>query len=484
MGRALTLKADGAAKTTLPTDAVATLGPQVRALAKACGDTLQRWQYQLLCIMLSVRADGHWAVRNFNASIPRQAGKTYVARWLALHRAAIDPSSRIIWTAQHYSIITDTFQSMQAMVGRPQMLSLVDPIHGVHAAAGKEEIRFRNGSHIYFRARENGAIRGLQKISLIIVDEAQILSEAALAGMLPTQNRAANPQTIFLGTPPGPRDMGDVFKRHRTQALAGRTPHDCWIEYSADRDADPLDRRQWRKANPSYPEYTSDAAILNLHDELAADDFRREALGIWDENITQYAIRPNLWKKAEIDPATLKDQGVLSLGIDMPPDRGTLTVGACLRYPDGRMLVEMARMDVPRHVGVMGVVDWVASEWPKCAAVVVDSQSPAMSLLPDLQAKHVKVTVTTTANMGRACGRFLDLLDAGKLIHLPDKDQPQLAQAVRNATTRPLGKSGAVAWNKAGTDVDISPLVACTLALWGASTSRRHPGRKQVFGGA
>lgn len=87
----------------------------------------------------------------------------------------------------------------------------------------------------------------------------------------------------------------------------------------------------------------------------------------------------------------------------------------------------------------MWAVDWLAERWPKTASVVIDAQSPAMSLLPDLKAAHVKVTVTNMQEMGRACGRFLDMLKAGTLKHPRDEYQPQLAAAVKGATTRPLG---------------------------------------------
>ena len=66
-----------------------------------------------------------------------------------------------------------------------------------------------------------------------------------------------------------------------------------------------------------------------------------------------------------------------------------------------------------------------------------------------------------------------------KILHLPDAEQPQLAMAVHGATLRDLGPNGAVAWQKKGSDVDISPLQAVTLALHGAYTTKRRPGRKQ-----
>ena len=83
----------------------------------------------------------------------------------------------------------------------------------------------------------------------------------------------------------------------------------------------------------------------------------------------------------------------------------------------------------------MWAVDWLAERWPKTASVVIDAQSPAMSLLPELKKAHVKVTVTNMQEMGRACGRFLDMLKAGTLKHPRDEYQPQLAAAVHDEAT-------------------------------------------------
>ena len=150
-----------------------------------------------------------------------------------------------------------------------------------------------------------------------------------------------------------------------------------------------------------------------------------------------------------------------------------------MKYSDGTAHIELAEYrDTKRH-GTAWAADWIAQRWPKTAAVVIDAQSPAMVLLPELKSRGVKVMVNTTNGMGQACGRVLDMLTAGTLKHLPDEAQPQLATAVANATTRPIGKSGAFGWNKAGSDIDISPLVACTMALQGAWTTRRNPNRRQ-----
>ena len=197
----MSTKIDGAACQIIPDDLYTSGEPSLNRLAAAAGDRFDVWQRQINRIILAKSADGFWSARNAVLSIPRQTGKTYDIGWVAIHRAARTPGMRIVWTAQHFSVIKDTFESLCAIVLRPEMSGLVDPDHGISLAAGKEEIRFRNGSRIFFRARERGALRGVKKIALLVIDEAQHLSDSAMASMLPTQNRAYNPQTIYMGTP-------------------------------------------------------------------------------------------------------------------------------------------------------------------------------------------------------------------------------------------------------------------------------------------
>jgi hypothetical protein len=109
--------------------------------------------------------------------------------------------------------------------------------------------------------------------------------------------------------------------------------------------------------------------------------------------------------------------------------------------------------------------------------------SPAATILDDLKKRRIHVTMTGAAEMKAACGSFYDGVHEGWLWHI---DQPQLNLSLSMARKRDL--QDAWAWNRKLSTADITPLVASTLALWGAQNStvkkpiRRGGGRKVVTG--
>jgi hypothetical protein len=98
-----------------------------------------------------------------------------------------------------------------------------------------------------------------------------------------------------------------------------------------------------------------------------------------------------------------------------------------------------------------------------------------MSLVPELLARSVKVTVTGAGDMAKACGLLFDAVRDGLVTHF---DQEPLNAALAGAKKRAIGNAGAWGWDRKAPDVDLTPLVAVTLALFGAATSKRRPGRK------
>ncbi len=211
-------------------------------------------------------------------------------------RDAVHPGDyplKVLWTAHRTRTSDETFKFMCALVRRKAISRFVDG--EPRRANGQQEIVFVNGSRIMFGVRENGFGRGFDSVDIEVFDEAQILTERALDDMIPATNAARNPLIAYMGTSPKPSDPSEVFSMRRDEALKGDSADMLYVEFSADKDADLNDRRQWAVANPSYPHRTGEAAILRMKKNLGDDSFRREGLGIWDETTVSSAINPKLW---------------------------------------------------------------------------------------------------------------------------------------------------------------------------------------------
>ncbi|WP_133124854.1 terminase [Bifidobacterium margollesii] len=349
----------------LPRDIVSTGWPKVKAQARMCGIEYDDWQDGLGRCMLGKKADGLYAagIGGVVISICRQVGKTFtIGTMIVMLCILSEYPLKVLWTAHRSRTSDETFKFMCSLVRKPAIARYVDG--EPRRANGQQEIAFTNGSRVLFGARENGFGRGFDNVDVEVFDEAQILGERALDDMIPATNAARNPLIIYMGTPPKPSDPSEVFSGRRRDALHGDSDDTLYVEFSADRDADPGDRAQWRKANLSYPARTSESAILRMRKNLGEDSFRREGLGIWDETNTLSVIDPELWRNGEVTERA--DGGVTSFGLDMPPDRSALAIGACMRYADGSAHVELAEYRDTHRDGVAWAADWIKTNVSAC----------------------------------------------------------------------------------------------------------------------
>jgi hypothetical protein len=410
-------------------------------------------------------------------------GKTFTIGTVVFALCILFPGIKVLWTAHHSTTTDETFDSLAALARR----RLIAPyIRQVTGGNGKQSIRFTNGSRIMFGAREHGFGRGIPGISIIVFDEAQILTSRALDDMIPATSVAANPLIIYMGTPPKPSDPSEVFTSRRAQLLevaaqrAAGADVECdalYVEVSADPGADPDDREQWGKGNPSYPHRTTDEAIQRLRAQLADDDsFLREGLGIWDPTSTPRVIDEVSWNR-QADPASMAIER-LTIAIDVPPSRKTASVSLSGQRADGNWHVEL---DEERG-GVDWAIPWVVARTAKnpMHAVVVDELS---GLVEKRRGKHyligTDVVVTLAGAEGRdmaiGCAKYYDGIVDGTVFHT---DQPQVNVALSVARKRPV--AGAWAWNRKDPTSNISPVVSETLALWGAQNDNvQRPTRRQ-----
>lgn len=362
-----------------------------------------------------------------------------------------------MWTAHRFKVSRESFNEMRAWARRPELAPHID-YDEITTAAGNECIPFRNGSRILFAARERGAIRGFTKVRRLILDEAQILTEAAMSDLVPTTNQAENPQIILMGTPPKPQDPGEVFTSLRASALAGDLDGVLYIEFSADEGCDIDDWGAVAQANPSFPHRTSKRAVLRLRKLLTNDDdYRREGLGIWLPGSGGSLVPDGLWSKAGRFP-NHKPSGRLVYALDVSPSAQSASIGAS----DGQH-IEV----VMRAPGTGWVVDACAARADEIGELYIDPAGPAGELIVPLEAAGVAVRQVTTREAAQACGSFVTAL-ADATVFVPDHPyKDTLDQAVRGAAQR-FVLDGGWLWSRKRSTVDISPLYAVTLARWAA----------------
>jgi hypothetical protein len=444
-------------------------------LSSAYGLTPDPWQFTVLDGWLGRRKDGRWSAGRCGLAVPRQNGKNGVIEIRELY-GMVALGEKFLHTAHEVKTARKAFQRLASFFENPNYPELVALVKEIRRTNGQEAIVLTNGGSVEFVARTRGSGRGYT-VDVLVVDEAQELTDEQLEALLPTISAAplGDPQIIFTGTPPGPGVHGEVFTRTRDAGVEGKDKRLAWDEWSvqASHDLDPTDRRLWHETNPALG---GRLLLSTLEDELATmspDGFARERLGVWPSDQKALTVVPmSAWREcAASNPPT---DGDVSFSVDMSPDRSVVAISAARRWEDGRVHVECVRHE-STNKGTGWAVEWLADRWKQTTAVVIDGQSPAMALLPELTSRGVKPTVTGAGDMAKGCGMFYDAVVSGQLTHF---DQPTLNEALIGAKKRDIGQAGGWGWNRKRIDVDLTPLVSATLAHYGLATSTRRPGRK------
>jgi hypothetical protein len=457
----------------VPKGVVATGWPAVERKCAELGVKFRPWQPDVGRLILAKRADGKYAatIGGTGLSIPRQVGKTFLVGAIVFALCLLKPNLTVIWTAHRLRTSEETFKKMRAFAKRKR---IAPHILKVVLGSGDEAIEFRNGSRILFGARERGFGRGFDEVDVLIFDEAQILTENALDDMIPATNQsrqATSALLLFMGTPPKPKDPGEVFRRMRTEALTGEDDDTGWVEFGADPAHEftplpaPLTDADWKqiaKANPSFPEDTPREAILRMRKKLGAESFSREGGGQWDADEVPTLPELSAWpgRATKLDPpapaalavAADPDQVWLSLGaasveVERTVGRKTVTV---------RHLGSVLRMRVERREEFVAEAARIRGEHG--VPIVIDAKGPASFLIDDLDA--ATGGQVTRIGLEDKIQADADLCAAVQLGTVEHGDYEDLNDAVRAAGWRKVGDRRAFARRNG----DISALESVALA--------------------
>ncbi len=449
--------------------AATSLGQEMVELGASAGIILDPWQRYALERGCGLRADGRWAAFEVGVNVARQNGKNEIALVRELAGLFLLGEQLLIHSAHEFKTSTEHQRRIEQVIqDTPELHKRVKP-RGYKHSHGEESIELRSGQRIRFMTRTKGAGRG-HTGDCVVLDEAMILALAIMGALMPTMSARSitgNPQLWYFGTAVDQliHTDGLVFTRVRHRGMSGEDPSLAYLEWSVDANhpdevtpemaADPL---QQGRANPAMGIRISREHIENERRSMDPRTFAIERLGAGDYPSLERAgqvIDPEKWD-ACVDPKSQLTDPVV-LAFDVTPDRSFASIAAAGFRQDGLPHVEL----IERRRGTGWVVERLVEldrrHTPR--AVVCDSMGPAASLL--LEDHALRVTKTSTREFAEGCGLLFDRVDQMTLRHL---GQPDLTASAMAATQRKLGDS----WLWARRDAkDISPLVACTLALWG-----------------
>jgi hypothetical protein len=450
-----------------PGAAITTGWPKIRDTCNNLGWEFDDWQADLGRLILSKDETGLFAASICVMSLPRQVGKTYLVGCIAFALCLTQPGTTVIWTAHRGRTATETFRAMKAKAKTPELAAFIDQRvkgGGIRSANGEQEIEFLNGSRILFGARESGFGVGFANVGMLVLDEVQRATTKTMDDLLPTTNAAHNPLVLCMGTPPRPTDDGEVFTMFRSEALSGESEDVLYVELGASKRFDLHDEdefwRQLRHVNPAFPHRVNERAILRNKKGLGEDSVFREVFGLWDELTKQFSpINGAMWPLgADVGP--IDGTRPNALAVDMSHGR-EISVGACWLEVDSAHVEEVwAGMDEA------AAVEWLVERAGKKLTVVIDGMSPAASMVPMLRARGVTVHVGTSSDMAKACGMVASEVDAKRLTHA---DQQSVNDAREGARKRAIGTAGGWGYDRSNPTVNIAPLVAVTLARFGAA---------------
>jgi hypothetical protein len=435
------------------------------------GLVLDPAQEYVLRHSLGEKPNGKWAAFEVGVNEPRQNGKGVLLEARELTGLFLLQEPLIIHSAHQFDTSLEAFRRLLWRIEEtPELDRQVKRVSRSH---GEEGIELRNGCRIRFRTRTKGGGRGFS-CDCLILDEAMFLPESAFGALLPTLSARVNPQVWITGSAVDQliHEDGVVFARLRERGHAGNDPGLAYFEWSAPfehpDDVDDLTNiAYWAAANPGLGIRISEGHIWSEFRAMDARTFAVERLGVGDWPDTDpnsgSVIKTEAWN-ALIDPNSALLDPVF-FAFDVSPDRKWATIAAAGKRADNNFHVEV----VDRAEGTEWVPERLVNltKRHKYVSVLTDGIGPGASLLHELAPHGVKVKTVTTSEHAQACGLLFDGVERKSLRHLGQAD---LARAIKGAATRPLADSWA--WSRKNSHVDITPLVAVTLAHWGATEHR------------
>lgn len=404
------------------------------------------------------------AYREVVFTVPRQSGKTtLLLAWQVQRALGWGSPQRIVYSAQSGADARKKLLEDQVPILEPRKRLL--GIKSILRANGNEAVVWENASRLVLLASTADSGHG-KTVDLAVKDELfadyDDRRDQTLVPAMATRAAAQMVTASTMGTDDSV-PWNRTVERGRMAVESGRRSGIAYFEWSAHPDDDPTDHDLWWTYMPALGHTITEEVVDHARLTLPAGEFRRAFQNLSMKS--EERVIPSVAWSEVCDP-TAAPSGPLVFALDTNPERSSSSIAAA----GGGAAELIAHAD-----GTGWVVEWAREKPSRREPVwIIDEKGPAGSLIPDLEGEGVTVKAIGARELVEACGHFYDgVLERRFKV----RSHTKLDEAAAGAAKRAVGD--AWAWTRKNAAVNVSPLVAATLAVWGA----RQPDRSSVYEG-
>jgi hypothetical protein len=404
-------------------------------------------------------------------SVQRVVGQALLNRFVEVGELVgcenIKPQ-HIIYTAQRRVVAVDKWKEHVDIIMSSPLMKFIEHVSGT---TGHETLTFTNGSTYRPITPNRNAARGMT-IDLVIVDEALAHPLWLLSTLRPTMAQRHSADgcigSQFVVISNAGNDDSELL--NHLQELGQMAVHEgddtrVWMEWSLEPGDDPLDVETWRKVMPTF-EQPNGISLDFLQEEATSmrlSDFMREYLCYRVHESEDAIIDFERWMELYRTDVSYGGEPVLAIDVSWDRSRASIVSASSA---DGYIPVEV----IESRQGVDWLVDRTEAicERHRCP-VVIDIGGPAATMAMMLEDRGIEVIPFAAKDVANAAASFYDNVRSGRIAHLNDY---RLNDAVKGATRRSIGERWG--FNRKG-NVDISPLVAASFAVWAIDAGMNEP---------
>lgn len=464
-----------------------THGHDAVELADIAGYDLMEFQRDGLVDKLGAhlveRRDGtrveRWTAQETADVIARRNGKSLEIEILILVGLFVLGERQIMYTAHKDDTAGDVFDNVRAAIERTPALRAEMARNGFRVTNGQRQIRLRNGATAYFRTRTNEAARG-RGFNRLILDEAQHLTEAEMAAVMPVVTGAENAQINYAASAGGLHStvLGKVWRSFE----AGERGL-CYRGWHADTEADFDSLALVARMNPRLGRGLSYEFVAKEFHRMTRADFGRERCGAATyprQEGAGWVIPEAAWASTVDVKSAIADDQKPRFVLEADPELSAGTVGVAGRRADAAMHLEVLAHDP----GVWWMVARAKQLQDEHGGEVwLDGKGPLEFMLGDLREAGVKAHLLDASDLRDAWAWLYtaanpkpDPADPGAGTPTPtvrQRGEQLMTQALAAAEVRKLLNRWSLKRVVSG-DVNQGPIIAPMLAGYAVVKSERR----------